>query len=257
VAKGLIVGLPLQGHMTPLLALVRDLVSRGDDLVVYSTPLFATDIEQTGARFRRYRSGRLDDLTQLPDRTEEISLLLMGIVGEVLDADLPAMRAERADYIVTDLVAPWGHWIAQLIGVPVVTSVTTFAINCHVLAFAASHGVRPKSVPCDGLEAEARIESTHPASEVVTLPSGPRSWRVPHRVRSIRLEHRLHLTRIPTARRHLRSVVSFRGSTGRAAHGATRGVFLAERQAPHCLRLPRHAVQRGRWVLSTVLRGVY
>src|SRR5436190_17452063 len=132
--------------MTPLLALVRDLVSRGDDLVVYSTPPFATDIEQAGARFRRYCPGRLDDLAQLPDRTEEISLLLMGIVGEVLDADLPAMRAERADYIVTDSVAPWGHWIAQLLGVPVVTSVTTLAINRHVLAFAASHGVRPRSV---------------------------------------------------------------------------------------------------------------
>ena len=146
MAKGLIVGLPLQGHMTPLLALVRDLVSRGDDLIVYATAPFATDIEQIGARFRRYRTGRLDDLTQLPDRTEEISFLLMGIVGEVLDADLPAMRAERADYIVTDSVAPWGHWIAQLLGVPVVTSVTTFAINRHVIAYAASHGVRPKSV---------------------------------------------------------------------------------------------------------------
>lgn len=132
--------------MTPLLALVRDLVARGDDLAVYSTPPFAAHIEQTGARFRRYRSGRLDDLTQLPDKTEEISLLLMGIVGEVLEADLPDMRAERPDYIVTDSVAPWGQWVAQLLGMPVATSITTFAINRHVLAFAASHGVRPKSV---------------------------------------------------------------------------------------------------------------
>ena len=37
--------------MTPLLALVRELVSRGDDLVVYSTPFFATNIEQTVASF--------------------------------------------------------------------------------------------------------------------------------------------------------------------------------------------------------------
>ncbi|MEO8256318.1 MAG: macrolide family glycosyltransferase [Acidobacteriota bacterium] len=146
MAKGLILGLPLQGHMTPLLALVRDLVSRGDDLVVYSTPPFAADIEQTGAQFRRYRPGRLDDLTQLPDRTEAISMLLMGIVGEVLDADLPEMRAARPDYIVTDSVAPWGHWVAQVLGVPIATSVTTFAVNRHVLAFAAAHGVRPKSV---------------------------------------------------------------------------------------------------------------
>jgi hypothetical protein len=38
----------------------------------------------------------VDQLTQLPDRTEEISLLLMGIVGDMVDADLPAIRAERA-----------------------------------------------------------------------------------------------------------------------------------------------------------------
>jgi MGT family glycosyltransferase len=70
----------------------------------------------------------------------------MGIVGEVLDADLPAMRAEPADYTSPTRSPVGGQWIAQLLGVPVVTSVTTFAINRHVVAFAASHGVCAKSV---------------------------------------------------------------------------------------------------------------
>ncbi len=146
MARGLVIGLPLQGHMTPLLALTRELVELGDEVVVYCTAPFAAQIEATGARFRPYQPGQLDDLTRLPERTEQLSWLLMRIAGDVLAADLPGMRAEHADYIVTDSVAPWGQWAAPLLGIPVVTSVTTFAINRHVLAFAAAQGIRPRSV---------------------------------------------------------------------------------------------------------------
>jgi MGT family glycosyltransferase len=69
----------------------------------------------------------------------------MRTTGEVLAQELEAFRAERPDYIITDSVAPWGQWAAQLLEVPVVTSVTTFAVNRHVMAFAASGGTRPKS----------------------------------------------------------------------------------------------------------------
>lgn len=132
--------------MAPLLPLVRELVTRGDDLTAYGTVPFTAAIESTGARFRPYRAGRLHDLAGLPDRTETIASVLMGIVDDVLACDLPDMRDVRPDYVVTDSVAPWGHWVAQALGVPLVTSITTFAMNRHVLAFAASHGVRPKSL---------------------------------------------------------------------------------------------------------------
>ena len=39
-----------------------------------------------------------------------------------------------------------GRCVAELLGVPVVTSVATFAINRHVLAFGVSRGLRPKSL---------------------------------------------------------------------------------------------------------------
>ena len=72
--------------------------------------------------------------------------LLTRTTGEVLARDLDAFRAERPDYIISDSVAPWGQWVAQMLDVPVVTSVTTFAVNRHVLAYAASRGTRPRSV---------------------------------------------------------------------------------------------------------------
>ena len=120
-------------------------MKRGDDVVYYSTDAFAEKIAQTGARYRPYRNEFLADLRQLPERLEQLSWLLMRTTEDLLDRELAAFRAERPDYLITDSVAPWGQWLGEVLGVPVVTSVSTFAFNRHVLASAVSQGVRPKS----------------------------------------------------------------------------------------------------------------
>ncbi len=145
MAKALFLGLPLHGHTNPSLPLVRELVGRGEEVVYYSADPFAARIEQTGARYRPYRNAFLADITRLPERMDELSWLLMQTTADILDRELDAFRAERPDYVIADSVAPWGQWVGEVLGVPVVTSVSTFAFNRHVLAFAASHGVRPKS----------------------------------------------------------------------------------------------------------------
>jgi MGT family glycosyltransferase len=68
----------------------------------------------------------------------------LGTVAEILDDELEDFRAERPDYLLTDSVAPWGQWMGQLLDRPVVTSVTTFAFNRHVLRYGTAHGVRPR-----------------------------------------------------------------------------------------------------------------
>jgi MGT family glycosyltransferase len=143
--KALFLGLPLHGHTNPSLPLVRALVDRGDEVVYVSTDAFAARIREAGARFRPYRSAFLADLRQLPERTDALAWLLMRTTGDVLSEELDAFRAERPDYVITDSVAPWGQWTAEALHVPVVTSVTTFAVNRHVLAFAFARGTRPKS----------------------------------------------------------------------------------------------------------------
>jgi len=146
MAKALFLGLPLHGHTNPSLPLVRALVERGDEVVYFSSEAFAARIQQAGARYRPYRNAFLADPRQLSERTDKISWVLMRTTGEVLANELHAFRAESPDYVISDSVAPWGQWVGQLLGVPVVTSVTTFAVNRRVLAFAASRGTRPKSV---------------------------------------------------------------------------------------------------------------
>jgi MGT family glycosyltransferase len=145
MAKALFLGLPLYGHTNPSLPLVRALVDRGDEVVYFSSDTFAVKIEQAGARYSPYRNTLLSNAGQISDQTDKMSWLLMRTTGEVLADHLDTFRAERPDYVISDSVAPWGQWVGQVLDVPIVTSVTTFAVNRHVLAFAASHGTRPKS----------------------------------------------------------------------------------------------------------------
>jgi MGT family glycosyltransferase len=145
MAKALFLSLPLAGHVNPTLLLVRELAARREEVIYYATGAFASAVEQAGARYRPYRSAFLADMSSLPERLHELSWLLMRTTAEVLDEQLDEFRSHGAAYIVTDSVAPWGNWLAEILGLPSVTSVSTFAINRRVLAFAAAQGIRPKS----------------------------------------------------------------------------------------------------------------
>lgn len=143
--KCLFLSLPAHGHTNPTLPLVRELVARGEQVAYCSTAEFAGRVELAGARYLPYRNRFLEDLSVLPERLEELAWLLMRTTGEVLDTQLDSFRAEKPDYIVADSVAPWGHWVGEALGVPVITSVCTFAVNRHVLAYGVKQGARPKS----------------------------------------------------------------------------------------------------------------
>ena len=145
MAKALFFSLPLAGHINPSLSLVRELVARGDEIVYYASDGFAARIGQAGVRYRQYRNSCLADMMCLPEHLEALSWLLMRTTAELLAGHLDEFREERPDYVITDSVAPWGQWVAEILGVPVVTSVSTFAFNRRVLAFAARHGIRPRS----------------------------------------------------------------------------------------------------------------
>jgi MGT family glycosyltransferase len=145
MARALFLGLPLHGHTNPSLPLVRALVERGEEVVYFSTDAFAPQIQRAGAHFRPYGAACLTDLSSLGARPYAISSFLMRATSEVLAQHLDEFRRERPDYIITDSVAPWGQWAAELMDVPAVTSVTTFAVNRHVMRFAAAQGTRPKS----------------------------------------------------------------------------------------------------------------
>src|SRR4051812_4026249 len=114
MAKAIFFSLPLHGHTNPTLPLVRELASRGDGIVYHSAPPFANAIEQTGAHYRPYRNASLLEIKNVPDHMDELSWRVMRTAGELLHDELATFRAERPAYLITDSVAPWGQWIAEI-----------------------------------------------------------------------------------------------------------------------------------------------
>src|SRR6185436_14199033 len=102
MSKALFLSLPLHGHINPALPLVRELVSRGDEIVFYAAGPFAAKIGQTGAQYRPYRNAFLSEITGVPERLDQLSWLLTRTTAEVLDFELDIFRAERPDYLITD-----------------------------------------------------------------------------------------------------------------------------------------------------------
>ena len=143
--RALFLSLPLHGHTNPALPLVRELTRGGDEVIGYSNSWFAEKIAQAGAAYRAYRYAGLAEMKRLPERMEELSVLLMQATAGTLRMQLDEWRALKPDYLIADSVAPWGHWAGKLLEVPVVTSVPTLAINRHVMSYGLARGVRPKS----------------------------------------------------------------------------------------------------------------
>ena len=129
--------------------------------------------------------------TKLPvDRPVHKQIAEVGSrLPEVLDEHLAGFRAECPDYLITDSVAPWGQWAGEILGVPVVTSVSTFAFNRRVLAFAAAHGIRPRSVQLFLSKLRHIVKALRLRSQ---LPC-PRAWNRGLGDGSLRLEYCLYV----------------------------------------------------------------
>jgi MGT family glycosyltransferase len=127
---------PAHGHVNPMLPLIQELVSRGDDVVVHVTREFEAAVRNTGASLRL-----LDDGLAIPSSVagggngpehKELMPLLLGLMRRGL-RQAPRMaeqaRAEQADCIVYDPMAMWGRAIAGLLPLPKAIFQTSFGLT--------------------------------------------------------------------------------------------------------------------------------
>jgi len=128
MSKVLFFNIPAYGHTYPTLPLVTELVRRGEQVVYYSTPAFQQPIEQTGAIFRNSATPFLHDETQIDENMVRVAYMLLQGSRFAVDNLLPQVREDAPDYIIHDGLCPWGKYIAQIMGVPAICSMTTFAI---------------------------------------------------------------------------------------------------------------------------------
>lgn len=129
--------IPAHGHTNPTLGVVRELTARGHEVLYYSYEPFRQKIEEAGAKF--VPCDEFDAELRLTGEEiarlgSDLALSTRVLVDTTLALDdMVCAEMERLmpDCIVADSMAVWGKAVALKLGIPFLSSTTTFAFNQH------------------------------------------------------------------------------------------------------------------------------
>ena len=129
--------IPAHGHTNPTLGVVKELTNRGHEVLYYSYKPFREKIEAAGAKFipcddfdaelhlTKGEASRLGSDLRLSTRVLVDTTLAL---DEMVCREMERLQP---DCIVADSMAVWGKAVAKKLGIPLVSSTTTFAFNQH------------------------------------------------------------------------------------------------------------------------------
>ena len=127
--------IPAWGHTNPTLGVVRELIARGHEVRYCSYEPMRGAIEKAGAQFvpcdaydAQIHFTEADNARVGKDLAFSTELIV-DMTLALDDAMFEEMRELAPDVIVGDSMAFWAKLIAQKLGVPFVSSTTTFAFN--------------------------------------------------------------------------------------------------------------------------------
>jgi len=137
VSKIVFFCIPAHGHTNPTLGVVRELIARGHEVLYYSYNLFKEKIEETGANFvpcdefDAEQHIAPEDAKRVGSDLAFSTKLLVDTTLALDDMVCKEMERLQPDCIVADSMAVWGKAVALKLGIPFVSSTTTFAFNKH------------------------------------------------------------------------------------------------------------------------------
>lgn len=138
--------IPAQGHTNPTLGVVQTLIKEGHEVYYYSYEMMREKIEATGATFvacDQYDSQvhlSKEDGARLGKDLAFSTDLIVDLTLELDDAIVQDMKKLNPDVVVADSMAFWGKLIAKKLGIPFVSSTTTFAFNQYSAKVMKSEG---------------------------------------------------------------------------------------------------------------------
>jgi len=137
VSKIVFFCIPAHGHTNPTLGVVQELVSRGHQVWYYSYNIMREKIESTGATFVSCDDYDMEQRLSAKDTVrlgKDLAFSTKILVDTTLALDdkvCNEMAELKPDCIVADSMALWGKAVALKLGIPFVSSTTTFAFNQH------------------------------------------------------------------------------------------------------------------------------
>lgn len=127
--------IPAHGHTNPTLEVIKELIRRNHEVRFYSYDMMKEKIEGAGATFISCDQYDIQMNLKPEDAKrigKDIAFSMEVLVNTTLALDeavLHDMQEWKPDIIVADSMAYWGKLTAMKLGIPFVSSTTTFAFN--------------------------------------------------------------------------------------------------------------------------------
>lgn len=127
--------IPAYGHTNPTLGVVRELTRRGHEVWYYSFDMFKDKIEAAGATyiscdtFSEQIDLKPEDASKIG---KDVGLSIHLLVSSTLSMDAfvcESLSKLKPDCVIADSMAAWGRFAAMKLGLPFISSTTTFAFN--------------------------------------------------------------------------------------------------------------------------------
>ncbi len=137
MSKIVFFNIPAHGHTNPTLGVVKELITRGHQVWYYSYEAMREKIQSSGATFiscdqydAEIKLSQKDSVRVGKDLTFSTKILVDTTLA-LDDMVCKDMAELKPDCIVADSMALWGKAIALKLGIPFISSTTTFAFNEH------------------------------------------------------------------------------------------------------------------------------
>lgn len=125
------------GHVNPTLAMTRELVARGHDVVYYIPNDFIETVRTTGARPIGYETIFVKSFTSEQkklspeDRFARVPRRLVEEAKHVLPQLLSTLKSERPDVFIYDHMCFAGRFAAQVLNIPAIAFRPSYVSNEH------------------------------------------------------------------------------------------------------------------------------
>lgn len=135
MARAVFFSFPAYGHITPALAVVRELTGHGEEVHVFATERSHDAVTAAGASLHLYPAPyeRFDPRPATSGLFSDMPRLL-GLAEEILPSLVEAVRALAPDYVLLDTKSIWGRLTAVSLGLPAATMSVVFAIRPGVVS---------------------------------------------------------------------------------------------------------------------------
>jgi len=130
VAKAVVLGTPAHGHVNPTLALVAELVRRGEQVIYITTEEFRSKVEHVGAEYRSHPEFPDVDRS-IYENVFSLAELAMRLTLQFMPRLIDEVTREKPDYVLHDALAMAGKLISQRLGIPAVSMFPYFAVLPH------------------------------------------------------------------------------------------------------------------------------